>query len=508
MWHIPPDVTVNRRNSGRVAPASSIKAAVHAAPRRRRPASQQGASSVGVEGFRQGRPRDACIHPVPVDLNTDVSPPGGRPAPQRAASHSRRLRALWRQVNPLLPPSRAVVPVVSTEVDAHDGIAKGCRFLDALVAEGTTSGACLAVLQRGARTFYSVGHSGPRISPDINRGLRGNMTLRSDSIFMAASITKPVTAMAVMLLAQEGKLTMHDRVADHLSGFHSLEIRVHQLLSHTSGLPDSWDGNHPLRKRHAALAEYVSEELTVKPIFQPGTNVSYSSVAIDLAAAIVEKVAGKPLSLFLHERVFQPLGMADTSLGHPRRAPWSRHKIREVCLNLRPGRHNRAGRTVGGPDEPPLGSLSFGNSDYWRELGCPSGGLCTTAPDLLRLMEALLRCRTQGTAISGLALHPDVVAWMTRSHTDDAVTVATRAGVALFDHGCWGLGWRVNAEGSAPVFGTESRSSQTFGAHGSSGCMVWADPTCGMACVVLTPEPDLCESSEFNVLSDMLCNAQ
>ena len=70
------------------------------------------------------------------------------------------------------------------------------------------------------------------------------------------------------------------------------------------------------------------------------------------------------------------------------------------------------------------------------------------------------------------------------------------------DDGCWGLGWRINAAGSANVLGTVS--STAFGAHGSSGCMAWADPESGLVCVVLTPEPDLCYSAEFNALSDLL----
>eukprot|EP01043_Picozoa_sp_COSAG02_P085734 COSAG02_NODE_23322_length_722_cov_1.160514_1_plen_185_part_10 len=182
-------------------------------------------------------------------------------------------------------------------------------------------------------------------------------------------------------------------------------------------------------------------------LFSPGTNVSYSSIAIDLAAAIVEKVAGEPLSVVLHQRVFEPLGMVDTSLGHPPGAHWQRHKCREVCLNLRPGRYNRAGRTVGEPDELPLGSLSFGNSDYWRELGCPSGGLCTTVLDLLRFMEAFLQAQS-GRVVPGFPLSEETVALMIRAHTDDAVAAAQRSSVALLDDGCWGLGWRINSDSS------------------------------------------------------------
>ena len=433
------------------------------------------------------------------------------------AAQFRRLQAVYWQSDPLLQhytysPVRAVATTGGTtaqQAAPSARVAKGVQFLEALVAAGTTSGACLAVSRHaGQPAVYAIGHSGPTTSLRITGGLRGSMQLRSDSIFMTASITKPFTAAAVMLLVQEGRLTLDDYVADHLSGFAEDDVQVHHLLSHTSGLPDSWSGNHPLRKRHASLVDYFHEQLSVNLLFRPGTNVSYSSVAIDLAGAIVEKISGQTLSEFLHQRFFLPLGMPDTSLGHPPGAQWSRKKTREVCLNLRPGRHNRAGRTVGDPYELPLGSLSFGNSDYWRELGCPSGGLSTTALDLLRFMEAFLLCKSHGTARQGFPLSPETVALMTQSHTGNATAAAERAGVEILDDGSWGLGWRINSEGSTRVFGIQSQSSQTFGAHGSSGCMVWADPESGMVCVVLTPEPDLCYSTEFNVLSDLLGSAR
>ena len=122
-------------------------------------------------------------------------------------------------------------------------------------------------------------------------------------------------------------------------------------------------------------------------------------------------------------------------------------------------------------------------------------------------MEAFLWAQ-RGCAVPGFPLSAETVALMIRSHTDDAVASAQQSGVELLEDGCWGLGWRINAEGSTRVFGTKSQSNQTFGAHGSSGCMAWADPVSGVACVVLTPEPDLCYSTEFNILSDIVGSAQ
>ena len=89
-----------------------------------------------------------------------------------------------------------------------------------------------------------------------------------------------------------------------------------------------------------------------------------------------------------------------------------------------------------------------------------------------------------------------------------APTVIVRTGAAeggLLDDGAWGLGWRVNHATGVPVLGTTAGGA--FGAHGSTGCMAWADPRSGLCVVLLTPEPDLCYSAEFNHLSDLLQRA-
>jgi CubicO group peptidase (beta-lactamase class C family) len=84
-------------------------------------------------------------------------------------------------------------------------------------------------------------------------------------------------------------------------------------VARSSGLPDSWPGSHALRRRRAPLAEYTAEAAAVGLLFDPGADVSYSSVALDLAAAAAERAAGLPLPRLLAERLFDPLGMADRS---------------------------------------------------------------------------------------------------------------------------------------------------------------------------------------------------
>ena len=275
--------------------------------------------------------------------------------PMVRGASARRLAALDRHTQPrrgepAAPPAAALATPLGSSSGVGEevglepgGVAAAHAYLAGLVEAGTTSGACLAVSRHGRRLpVHACGRSGPVSTPSITHGLQGGMELAPDSIFASASITKPVTSAAALLLVQEGRLGLLDRVADHLPAFadggQKDGVRIWQLLCHVSGLPDSWPGNHPLRSRAAPLADYTREQLQVPLLFPPGTNVSYSSTAIDLVAAIVEQIAEMPLPVFLHQRLFEPLGMADTSLGHGEGYGWSRQKSREVCLNLEPGR--------------------------------------------------------------------------------------------------------------------------------------------------------------------------
>ena len=229
-----------------------------------------------------------------------------------------RLHAVLRHTNPPAATvpldgrwavGRTPGPAAATSAEDNAVVASANQYLDRLVTDGTTSGACLAVSRRGVRvSSNAVGYSGPRSIPSITHGLHGHMALKPDSIFMTASITKPVTATAALLLVQEGRIRLDDRVTDHLPEFTQGNVKIIHLLSHTSGLPDSWNGNHALRRQMAPLSDYHREQLGVGLLFRPGANVSYSSIAIDILAAIIEKVVGEPLSVFLHRTVFAPLG--------------------------------------------------------------------------------------------------------------------------------------------------------------------------------------------------------
>src|SRR4051812_17888924 len=118
------------------------------------------------------------------------------------------------------------------------------------------------------------------------------------AVFLLASISKPMTATAVQLLADRGALSPADPVRKHIPEFQGGDrdqITIRHLLTHTTGLPDMLPENDELRKRHAPLKDFVAGTCKAPLLFKPGTKVKYQSMGILLAGEIVERVAKKSL---------------------------------------------------------------------------------------------------------------------------------------------------------------------------------------------------------------------
>src|SRR5205085_1842877 len=93
------------------------------------------------------------------------------------------------------------------------------------------------------------------------------------------------------------------------------EVRVHHLMTHTSGLPDMLPNNEQLRQQHQPFSVFVEKNCELPLQFRPGTGVCYQSAGIAILAEIVHQISGVSLSEFLRKEIFMPLGMHDTSLG-------------------------------------------------------------------------------------------------------------------------------------------------------------------------------------------------
>jgi CubicO group peptidase (beta-lactamase class C family) len=276
-----------------------------------------------------------------------------------------------------------------------------------------------------------------------------------DSIFLLASISKPMVAAAVMALCDGGQLRLDDPVQRFLPGFRNAgrdQVTLRHLLSHCSGLPDQLPENVALRSRHAPLADFVKGAMTVPLAFPPGSAFLYSSMGILLAAEMAGVVSGMPMHRWIAKSVFEPLGMSHSSLG-----------LGETPIAQTMQCQTESAAAESGAGDPEALRWDW-NSDYWRGLGAPWGGVHGSARDVLRFMVDFLEP-------SGKMLKPETSAEMIRRQIP-APQMAR------------GLGFGLGRSNSSRFC-----SQAAFGHTGSTGTLTWADPQSSAACVVLTTLP-------------------
>jgi CubicO group peptidase (beta-lactamase class C family) len=271
------------------------------------------------------------------------------------------------------------------------------------VAAGTISGVVTALARHGELVeFDAVGL----------RDIESNSPMQKDSLFRIASLTKPVTCAAIMVLVDEGRVSLIDPLEKYLpeykgmkmnpcragSGVHCAAVaprrppNLEDLMTHTSGLSSSND-NGPAPK---TLAELVTRGAGSELLFEPGTSWNYSNLGIDILGRIVEIVSHKPFDQFLKDRIFDPLGMDDTGFVVP---PEKRGRM-ATLYNFSSGKPKRI-------------EAEWGSAGSIPE---PAGGLISTAADMLRFNEMM---RNRGMLNGKRVLSPAAVELMTISHTGD-----------------------------------------------------------------------------------------
>ena len=288
--------------------------------------------------------------------------------------------------------------------------------------------------------------------------------LRKDALFLVASITKPVTVTAVMLLAERGELTLEDKVARFVPKFAANgkgEVQVRHLMTHTSGLPDQLPDNTKMRQAHKPLSAFVEEVCKLPLQFPPGTRVSYQSMGTAVLGEIVHQISGKALPEFLRQEVFEPLGMKDTSLG------WQPAKKERIAAVREPA--EMAGTDWGW------------NSAYWLGFGAPWGGMITSPADFARFCRMMLNDGTLGDV---RLLSPASVRAMTLNQ------LAVMPQVPEEERRCrpWGLGWRLNWPAHSANFG-DLLGPRTYGHWGATGTVCWLDPDTQTFCILFTTQP-------------------
>ena len=324
---------------------------------------------------------------------------------------------------------------------------RSAALLESAVREGH-AGAASILVARGGTVVLHKGFG--RLWAQT-----GSATAAPDSIYLVASITKPVTATALMLLVERGLVSLHDPVRTYLPEFTGGDrdkVRVRDLLAHTSGLPDMLPENTDLRRAHAPLSEFVKRTCSTPLLFAPGTSYQYQSMGILLAAEIVERITRMPLREFEQKELFGPLGMRSTVLG------LGKLKINETV------------ETWTDPQADPKDTESWGwTSPYWRDIGAPWGGMHTNTSDLAILLQTFL---DRGSYAGKRVLSPATVRAMTSDQN---------AGL----NASWGLGWALGRAVPYNAFG-DLVSPRTFGHNGATGTVAWADPETQLLCVILT----------------------
>ncbi|HYM85334.1 MAG TPA: serine hydrolase domain-containing protein [Pseudoxanthomonas sp.] len=172
--------------------------------------------------------------------------------------------------------------------------------------DGTVPGASLLVIQDG----NLVVQRGYGLS-DVEHGIEAGPTTN----YRLASVTKQFTASAILLLAEDGRLTLDDRLRHWLPSLPAANdaITLRHLLTHTSGLIDYEDvmpDGTTEQLRDADVLRLLESQ--GRTYFKPGSGYRYSNSGYSLLALIVERASGKPFQDFLRERIFLPLGMHDT----------------------------------------------------------------------------------------------------------------------------------------------------------------------------------------------------
>lgn len=296
--------------------------------------------------------------------------------------------------------------------------------------------------------------------------------VRDDAIFLVASITKPVVAMAALLLVERGEITLSDRVADWIPEFgkHGKNgIRIRHLLTHTSGLPDMLPDNRELRAAHAPLSAFVEGTCGVEPDFPAGRGVQYQSMGFAVLGELIHRVSGRTCAEFLRAEFFEPLGMRDTVLGAPDAWFTGDEPAVDRIAEIRP------------PQEQADASDWGWNSRYWRGLGAPWGGLLTTPADLAKFAQMMLA----GGRFGDIAvLSPAAVEAATRNQ------LLGMRDVPQTDKECrpWGYGWRLNRPAQSAAFG-DLADPRSYGHSGATGTILWLDPDRDFFCIFLTTQP-------------------
>lgn len=314
-------------------------------------------------------------------------------------------------------------------------------------------------------------------------GVDNDKPFAEDTLFRIYSMTKPITAVALMMLYEEGAFQLSDPVSKFLPQFETMQvwkkdhyedaqgpITMHQLLTHTAGLTYGVAGDNPVDQSYQEadllgardLDEFIDKVAKIPLLFEPGERWHYS-VASDVLGAVAEEISGQNYADFLKARIFDPLGMDDTffyvpadKLGRfPTNHLWNADEEKlEAFAN-----------------DAPLNNSYFGGKFYAGGMG-----LVSTIGDYMKFLEML---RNGGALGKVRILSPKTIEYMTRNHLAATTEVGVSGEAPTIDlQAAWrgigfGLGFGIVTD-PAKTGVISSPDSYFWG--GYAGTVFWIDP--------------------------------
>jgi CubicO group peptidase (beta-lactamase class C family) len=371
-------------------------------------------------------------------------------------------------------PSIAFTQQVKSDISQNaDHENEAIRSLDlamnGFVESNEVSGAVILVADKqGILTTRSYG------TADLSQ----SKPMTNDTIFWIASMTKPITGACIMMMQEEGKLSLDDPITRHLPEMKNLNfddgtpavITIRQLLSHTSGMAElSADEAYTSLN----LAEAAERYARVKMLFAPGSQWKYSQTSINTAARIVEVVSGQSFDVFVRKRICEPLGMADTTFY------LSKDQLPRLAKSYT--------RTEAGHLEETSIKLLAGRSPTeTKRMPAANGGLFSTADNYSQFCRMLLN---NGELDGKRLLSPESVKTMRTVITGELTTGFTPGNG-------WGVACCVVRE---PQNVTEVLSPGSFGHGGAYGTQAWIDPTQERIYVLMTQRSNFENSDASDV---------
>jgi CubicO group peptidase (beta-lactamase class C family) len=309
-----------------------------------------------------------------------------------------------------------------------------------------------------------------------------------DTLFWIASMTKPITGVAILMLQDDGKLKASDPVAKYLPEFANLKtpsgkpanLTIAQILTHTSGLGEA--GREESQKART-LADLVPLWLAAPMQYEPGEKWRYTQSGINAAGRVVEVVSGMTFDAFLQKRLFDPLGMSNTTF-----YPTDAQRAQLVTAYAK---NRETGTLEAVPPRP-----EFGPRDRPPQ---GNGGLYSTATDYARFSQMLLN---NGSLNGRSYLSAAAMKYLNTSQTGNLPTGFFQNdtyGQRGTNYG-WGLGTcvlRTPHEGVAGML-----SPGTFGHGGAWGTQAWIDPVKGVAYVLMVQRSNFPNSDASDVRRD------